>query len=109
MDYFFVGNHLNNVGLANGYVKFVTSKKKNTINADLHFFASAARISATADNYLGTELDLSLTRTLNAASKITFGYSHMFASESMEVLKGGSRGTTNNWAYIMIAVTPKFL
>ena len=33
----------------------------------------------------------------------------MFGSESLEILKGGSKGTTNNWAYIMIAVTPKFI
>ncbi|HAQ19402.1 MAG TPA: hypothetical protein DCR40_09260 [Prolixibacteraceae bacterium] len=109
MDYFYVGNHLNNVGLSNGYVKFVTSKNKTAFNADLHFFASSAKISATADNYLGTELDLSLARTLSPATKITFGYSQMFGSESLEILKGGSAGTMNNWAYIMIAVTPKFI
>ncbi|MBA4408629.1 MAG: hypothetical protein Q8S54_05615 [Bacteroidota bacterium] len=109
MDYFYVGNHLNNVGLANAYAKFATSKKKTAFNADVHFFASTAKISATADNYLGTELDLSLTRTLNPATKITFGYSQMFGSESLEILKGGSAGAFNNWAYVMIAVTPKFI
>jgi hypothetical protein len=109
MDYFYVGNHLGNVGLQDAYAKFATSKNKTAFNADLHFFASAAKISATADNYLGTELDLSLTQTLNPATKITFGYSQMFGTDSMEILKGGSKGTTNNWAYIMIAVTPKFL
>lgn len=109
MDYFYVGNHLNNVGLSNAYAKFATSKNKTAFNADLHFFASAAKISATANNYLGTELDLGLTQTLNPATKITFGYSQMFGSDSLEILKGGSKGTTNNWAYIMIAVTPKFI
>lgn len=109
MDYFYVGNHLSSVGLADGYTKFVTSKNKTAFNADLHFFASTARISETADNYLGTEIDLSLTQTINPSAKITFGYSQMFGSESLEILKGGSKGTTNNWAYIMIAVTPKFI
>jgi hypothetical protein len=109
MDYFYVGNHLNSVGLANGYVKFALAKKKTVVNADVHFFASEAKISETADNYLGTEIDLSLTQTLNPATKITFGYSQMFGSESLEILKGGSNGAFNNWAYVMIAVTPKFL
>jgi hypothetical protein len=109
MDYFYVGNHLGNVGLQDAYAKFATSKNKTAFNADLHFFASAAKISATADNYLGTELDLSLTQTLNPATKITFGYSQLFGSSSMEILKGGSKGTTNNWAYLMITVMPKFL
>lgn len=109
MDYFYVGNHLNNVGLSDGYVKFATSKNKTAFNADVHFFSSAAKISATADNYLGTELDLTLTQTLNPATKISFGYSQMFATESLEILKGGSKGAFNNWAYVMISVTPKFI
>ena len=109
MDYFYVGNHLSSVGLADAYAKLVTSKNKTAFNADLHFFASTAKISETAGNYLGTEIDLSLTQTINPAAKITFGYSQMFGSESLEILKGGSKGTTNNWAYIMIAVTPKFI
>lgn len=75
----------------------------------MHFFASAAKISATADNYLGTEVDLSLTQLLNPVIKITFGYSQMFARENLEILKGGSKGAFNNWAYVMIAVMPKFI
>jgi hypothetical protein len=109
MDYFYVGNHLNTVGLANAYAKFTTTKNKTAVNADLHFFAGAAKISATAGNYLGTEIDLSLTQTLNQATKVTFGYSQMFGSQSLEILKGGSAGVFNNWAYVMIAVTPKFI
>lgn len=109
MDYFYVGNHLNNVGLSDGYVKFATSKNKTAFNADVHFFSSAAKISATADNYLGTELDLTLTQTLNPVTKIAFGYSQMFGTESLQILKGGSNGAFNNWAYVMISVTPKFI
>ncbi|MBV5312870.1 MAG: alginate export family protein [Prolixibacteraceae bacterium] len=109
MDYFYVGNHLNNVGLSDGYVKFATSKNKTAFNADLHFFASAAKISETADNYLGTELDLTLTQTINPVTKIAFGYSQMFGTESLQILKGGSKSAFNNWAYVMISVTPKFI
>lgn len=109
MDYFYVGNHLNSVGLHDAYVKFMTGTPNTTFNLDVHYFASAADISATADKYLGTEVDLTLTRVLNPATKITFGYSHMFASDNMEILKGGSRDATHNWGYIMLTVTPKFL
>lgn len=109
MDYFYMGNHLYNVGLSNGYLKFTTSKKKTIFNADVHFFSSAAKISETASNYLGTELDLTVTHSLNPVTKIALGYSQMFGSESMEILKGGSKSAFNNWAYLMISVTPKFL
>jgi hypothetical protein len=109
MDYFYVGNHLNSVGLSDAYLKFVTGINNTSFGADIHYFASAAQISATADNYLGTEIDLTLNHTLNPATKLTLGYSHMFASDSMEILKGGSKDATNNWAYIMLTVTPRFL
>jgi hypothetical protein len=34
----------------------------------------------------------------------------MLPGESMELVKpGGSHKVTQNWAYLMIAVTPKFL
>ena len=109
MDYFYVGNHLNSVGLQDAYAKFSTGINKTAFNVDVHLFASAATISATADNYLGTEVDFTITQTLNPVSKISLGYSHMFGSESMEILKGGSKDATSNWAYIMLTVTPKFL
>jgi hypothetical protein len=80
-----------------------------SFNVDVHYFAAAANISLSADKYLGTEIDLSITQALNPATKITLGYSHMFAGESMEILKGGSREATSNWAYLMLTVTPKFL
>lgn len=97
------------MGLHDAYVKFMTGTPNTTFNLDVHYFASAADISATADKYLGTEVDLTLTRVLNPATKITFGYSHMFASDNMEILKGGSKDATHNWGYIMLTVTPKFL
>ena len=39
--------------------------------------------------------------TLNA------GYSLMFASDSMEVLKGGDKGENNSWAWMMFTFKPK--
>lgn len=109
MDYFYVGNHLNSVGLNDIYAKFTTGTPNTIFNLDIHYFASAAEIADGADNYLGTELDLTLTQILNPVTRVSFGYSHMFPGESMEILKGGSRDATHNWGYIMLTVTPKFL
>jgi len=109
MDYFYVGNHLNSVGLQDAYARFIASSLNTTFNLDVHYFASAAEISPVADKYLGTEIDLTLTQILNPATRISFGYSHMFAGESMEILKGGSKDATHNWAYIMLTVNPRFL
>jgi len=48
-------------------------------------------------------------QTLNPVTKIVFGYSQMFGTESLQILKGGPKRAFNNWTYVMISVTPKFL
>ncbi len=110
MDYFYVGNHLNNVGLNDYYFKWACSRFKNIQwNLHIHYFTSNAKLPNNAGSYLGTEIDFDLTYTVNPFTKITAGYSHMLAGESMEILKpSGSHKVTQNWAYLMIAVTPKF-
>jgi len=111
MDYFYVGNHLNNVGLNDYYFKWACSRFKNIQwNLHMHYFAANAKLPNDANKYLGTEIDFDLTYTVNPFAKITAGYSHMLPGESMELVKPvGSHKVTQNWAYLMIAVTPKFL
>ncbi len=109
MDYFYVGNHINSVGLNNFYLKYSLSAKKVVFNADLHYFASAGKIAKDADKPLGAEIDLTFTYKVNEISTISAGWSTMFAAESMELLKGGDRNAGNHWAYLMISVTPTFI
>lgn len=109
MDYFYVSNHINSVGLNNVYLKYGWSKKKFSVNADLHYFASAGKINADAGKYLGTEIDLTLGYKLHEIATLNAGWSSMFASESMELLKKGDSGASNYWAYIMLTVTPTFI
>ena len=109
MDYFYVSNHINSVGLNDAYLKYVWSKKKFSVNADLHYFASAGKINADAGKYLGTELDLTLGYKLHETAMLNAGWSSMFASENMELLKGGNSDASNYWAYIMLTVTPVFI
>jgi hypothetical protein len=109
MDYFYVGNHINSVGLNDVYLKYNWSKKKFGINADLHYFASAGKIAEDTENNLGTELDLTFSYKIQDVVSISAGWSTLFAAESMELLKGGDYGTGNHWAYIMLSVTPTFI
>ena len=115
MDYFFVGNHMNNVGLTNPYLKLVYKLKKWVLNGAIHYFSSSAKVLDPSDptntlkNYLGTEVDLSLSRKIQKNIFINAGYSHMFATNTMEAIKGGDSSTTNNWAWLMLAFTPDFL
>jgi len=109
MDYFYVGNHLNSVGLDDFYLKYGYKKDKLGLDAHIHYFAAAADISANARRSLGTEIDLQAAYTISDEASISCGYSMLFGTDSMELLKGGDKSTTNYWGYVMLSVTPKFL
>ncbi|RIH65184.1 hypothetical protein D1164_11400 [Mariniphaga sediminis] len=109
MDYFYVGNHINSVGLNDIYVKYNYKKDKFGFNGHLHYFTSAGKISADAKSYLGTELDLGISYKVQPNAILSAGWSVMFAGESMELLKGGDHTAGQHWGYIMLSVTPTFI
>ena len=112
MDYFYVGNHANNVGLIDIYTPIVYNKDRLQMRLIPHFFSADGTILKPgfqkADSYLGTEIDFDIRYELVKNVNIFAGYSHMFATESMELLKGGSKDETNNWGWIMITFKPTF-
>lgn len=106
MDYFYVGNHLNNVGLNDIYLKGSLKLGDVVLGLHAHNFSAAADIAENTDKGLGTEIDLNCSYKFTKAVGISGGYSQMFATESMEVLKGGDRSQTNNWAWLMVTINP---
>jgi len=110
MDYFYVGNHINSVGLLDVNATIAYQKDKFSAKLIPHVFSSAATVVDASgkemDNVLGTELDLVLGYTWTKDVSFQAGYSQMFATETMEVLKGGNSDNTNNWAWLMITVKP---
>jgi hypothetical protein len=114
MDYFYVGNHLNNVGLRDLYGGMAFVSGNRSAGFRLHVFSSDALLNApgaeggTMPRYLGTEIDIYLGLQVMDQASLRLGYSQMFASESMELLKGGSRKETNNWAWLMLVLKPIF-
>jgi len=115
MDYFYVGNHLNNVGLKDLYVRLNHKKGKLLSMITLHQFSSAARVSDPVDitfemkRYLGFEVDFSMGYSIADKVGLNWGYSHMFGSETMEALKGGDKKAISNWAWVMMTFKPTFL
>lgn len=111
MDYFYVGNHNNSVGLVD--VNATATYQKNAFSATFmpHLFSSAARVVTNTGekmpNALGTELDLVVGYKWTKDVHFQAGYSHLFATETMEVLKGGDRNATNNWAWLMVTIHPR--
>lgn len=107
MDYFYVGNHNNSVGLNDFHLGF--KYKKNKFSAGLfgHYFTSDADLrdaNGKKENNLGTELDLVLGYNYQKGITFKTGLSYMFASDGMEILKGVEDDGNNMWGWIMIAI-----
>ncbi|MBF8149854.1 alginate export family protein [Winogradskyella sp. F6397] len=110
MDYFYVGNHTNSVGLLDINATFGYQKDKFSATLVPHLFSSAATVIDNTNNEmsnsLGTELDLIIGYKWTKDISFNAGYSQMFATETMEVLKAGNKDNTNNWAWVMITIKP---
>lgn len=107
MDYFYVGNHFDNVGLMDYNLKLGYSFSENSkISAAGHYFMSQADIGPDVDNSMGTELDLVYSYNLNAFINLQMGYSQMFAQEGLEVVKNVYDDNVNNWAWMMVTIKP---
>jgi hypothetical protein len=111
MDYFFVGNHANSVGLLDVHLSanLKLNEKSGLLIKALHF--SGEQDVPTGEKSLGTELDLVFSRAFNGYS-LQIGYSHLFPADGMYALKGVSEANaadTQNWAWVMLTLKPKFL
>ena len=112
MDYFYVGNHGGSVGLSD--INVTVAYKKNKFSAKIipHFFSTAADVYNGSDKMeakLGTEIDVTFGYKIAKDITLTAGYSQMFATDTMEQLKGGGKDETNSWSWIMFTFKPKFL
>lgn len=113
MDYFYVGNHVGDVGLQDIYGGLNYSKDKFSFGAAIHLFSTAADLykgTEKQDAYLGTEVDLSFGYKYSKSVMFKMGYSQMFASDSMEVLKGvNDAEKAACWGWMMLVFKPNFL
>ena len=110
MDYFYVGNHIGSVGLVDINAAFSYKKDKFSATLVPHFFSSSADIysgTTKEDNKLGTEIDLNLGYKVADNIMLNVGYSKMFATDSMEIIKGGDKDENNSWAWVMFTFKPK--
>ncbi len=117
MDYFYVGNHMNSVGLIDIFIPFKFKKDKFSAELIPHVFSSAAKVYGMDENgvmkdftnLLGTEIDMVFAYEIAKSVTLSAGYSQMMATESMEVIKSQPNPKAlNNWAWVMIDIKPTF-
>ncbi len=120
MDYFYVGNHGNSVGLTDINLKLIYKKGPFFVKLIPHYFLAAGKSKYTDKDgnlqdltTLGTEIDLwAGYHFVPKVASIQFGYSHMIASDGMYALKTGDLTTDrepSNWAWVMLVLKPNFL
>ena len=111
MDYFYVGNYRNSVGLQDAFLKFGYKTDQWQFALLPHVFNSANTVLDVNGNktssYLGTEIDFTAAYSVHKYVTISGGYSQMFGTDSMQILKEGDVDHTNNWAWLMINVNPQ--
>lgn len=111
MDYFYVGNHVNTIGLVDLHVSanFTLSESSSLMAKVLNFRGEQAL--ASGEKSLGTEIDLVYKKKFKGFALVA-GYSQMFASDGMYELKGiteAAAASTQNWAWVMLVLKPKFI
>ena len=111
MDYFYVGNHANSIGLfdIHASANFNLGKGSSLLVKALNF--SGEQELPSGEKSLGTEIDLVYAKTFKGYT-LKLGYSQMFASDGMYELKGLDKSLAangQNWAWAMLVFKPKFL
>ena len=111
MDYFYVGNHANSIGLVDIHASanFTLNKTSSLMVKALNF--SGEQALASGEKSLGTEIDLVYKKKFKGYA-LVLGYSQMFASDGMYELKGiteAAAAGSQSWAWAMLVIKPKFL
>jgi len=121
MDYFYVGNHIGNVGLTDIFLQFKAKlPKKSFIGFHAHAFLANGKMADPnstneLSSFLGTELDFFGGVTITPWANIKLGYSQMIGTESMAILKNNTLSTTeakrvssapSMWGWVMVTVNP---
>ncbi|WP_298779009.1 alginate export family protein [uncultured Polaribacter sp.] len=111
MDYFYVGNHANSIGLTDIHASanFKLGEKSSLLVKLLNFSGEQALTSG--EKSLGTEIDIVYKKAFKGYA-LVLGYSQMFATDGMYELKGiteDAAAGSQNWAWAMLVIKPKFL
>ena len=114
MDYFLnIPADAKQRGLIDPYLRFgITPSKNFKTTVDVHHFYLANENnpggSKKIQKRLGDEADFLLEYQPSEVINFQAGYSMMFATENMELIKGGSKSNYNGWAFVMVKISPSF-
>lgn len=115
MDYFYASNFINgyNPGLWDNQlgITFKPSAKVG-LSLNYHYFRATTEVKAennTLSKGLGSELDLQADWLVMKDVKLSAGYSTMFGTGTMDIVKGGNHKRWQDWAWVSLNINPKML
>ena len=111
MDYFYASDFATGYapGLSDtqvGLAYKVSAPVKLALN--YHYFATGVKLEGLSRS-LGSEIDLQVDWKIKKDISLAAGYSTMFGTSTMDVVKGGNHDSWQDWAYISLNINPKFL
>ena len=110
MDYFYVGPANGTVGVTDIYLKTNFKLAGGAFKVHAHqFMTGSTQLDAEGQELsktMGTEVDLVFAKKLKGGVVWNLGYSQMFASDTMETLRGGDKSSLQCWAWTMITFKP---
>ncbi|MFA7471655.1 MAG: alginate export family protein [Spirosomataceae bacterium] len=107
MDYFYVGNHKNSVGLADYYVSLEWRKSRFSALLTGHYFESAVEVENFESKKLGLEIDATLRYSIRKDIQFSAGYSQISPTTLLETIKGTRQKGVNNWAFVALHFQPR--
>lgn len=113
MDYFYASAFADgyNPGLWDTQVglSFQPSQKVS-LSLNYHYFATAATVydeDVKQNKGLGSEIDLQVDWNIMKDVRLSAGYSTLFGTATMQVVKGGNPSHWQDWGWVSINVNPK--
>ena len=106
IDRFYVGNHGNAGGLNDLQVSLATKISGLAVTLTGHYFTEVEDVNGLDGKDLGSEIDLVIAKKFKEF-KLVGGYSHFF--EPSEIADAPGVKATQNWAWAMLIIKPKFL
>ena len=86
----------------------ITCKASSKTNMQLNYhYFSAAQKAINGKKSLGHEIDLQLTSKLMKDVTLMAGYSTMFGTETMDIVKGGNHTSWQDWAWVQLNINPR--
>lgn len=105
IDRFYVGNHGNAGGLNDFQLTYKTKISGVALTVSGHYFTEQSDLDGMG-NDLGSEIDIVLAKKFKEF-KLVGGYSHFFEPSDIADMPGVK--DTQNWAWAMLVIQPKFL